>query len=128
MEEPDRLKHPIHNTVVEVNMFIEPGAELVGESDCANPQPPFQQAIIDAVQRVTHIAPADDKNEIIGSPVVAHGVIHYAMKEAGLCAGITGARYTCTTEVYPDNPHATPEQCIAAQVTAVCAGVEFVLT
>lgn len=94
--------------------------------DTANPQPAFQQAIIAAVERVTHIAPADAKGEIIGSPVVAHGVIHYAMKELGLCAGITDARYTSTTEVYPDSPRATPEQCIAAQVAAVCAAVDFV--
>ncbi len=95
--------------------------------DAANPQPAFQQAIIQAVERVTHIAPADAKGEIIGSTVVAHGVIHYAMKELGLCAGITGARYTSTTEVYPDSPRATPEQCIAAQVAAVCAAVDFVI-
>jgi len=49
------------------------------------------------------------------------------MQELGLCAGMTGARYTTTTEVYPDSPRATPEQCIAAQVAAVCAGLEFVL-
>jgi len=48
------------------------------------------------------------------------------MKQWGLCAGISGARYTTTTEVYPDSPRATPEQCIAAQVAAVCAAVEFV--
>ena len=94
--------------------------------DTANPQPAFQQAIIEAVQKVTHIAPADNKGEIIGSVVVAHGVIHYAMKDLGLCAGITDARYTSTTEVYPDSPRATPEQCIAAQVAAVCAAVDFV--
>ncbi len=94
--------------------------------DVANPQPAFQQAIIQAVARVTHIAPADDHGGIIGSPLVAQGVIHYAMKELGLCAGITGARYTTTTEVYPDSPRATPEQCIAAQVAAVCAGLDFV--
>ena len=96
--------------------------------DTENPQPEFQQAIIQAVERVTHIAPRDDKNEIIGSAVVSHGVIRYALKALGLCAGITGARYTTTTEVYPDSPRATPEQCIAAQVAAVCAGVEFVLS
>ncbi|APW43600.1 M14 family metallopeptidase [Rhodoferax saidenbachensis] len=94
--------------------------------DTANPQPAFQQAIIEAVERVTHIAPADAKGGIIGSPLVAHGVIHYAMKELGLCAGITDARYTSTTEVYPDSPRATPEQCIAAQVAAVCATLDFV--
>ena len=95
--------------------------------DTGNPQPAFQQALIEAVQRVTHIAPADDKNEILGSPLQAPGVIHYAMQELGLCASVSGARYTSTTEVYPDSPRATPEQCIAAQVAAVCAGSEFVL-
>ena len=94
--------------------------------DTANPQPEFQQAIIGAVACVTHIAPADDQGGIIGSPLVAHGVIHYAMKGLGLCAGITGARYTTTTEVYSGSPRTTPEQCIAAQVAAVCAALDFV--
>lgn len=94
--------------------------------DSANPQPAFQKAIIDAVQRVTHIAPADAQGCLIGSLMVAHGVIHYAMAELGLCASISGARYTSTTEVYPDSPRATPAQCIAAQVAAVCAALEFV--
>jgi len=95
--------------------------------DAQNPQPAFQQAIIEAVERVTHIAPADAEGGIIGSPLVAHGVIHYEMQSLGLCASISGARYTTTTEVYPDSPRATPEQCIAAQVAAVCAALEFVL-
>lgn len=104
---------------------IPDGFYLVDDTD--NPQPAFQQAIIEAVSRVTHIAPADDKGNIIGSPMVAHGVIRYAMKDLGLCVGISGARYTTTTEVYPDSARATPEQCIDAQVAAVCAAVEFVL-
>jgi hypothetical protein len=94
--------------------------------DAANPQPEFQRAIIQAVQQVTHIAPADAQGGIIGSPLVAPGVIAYAMQALGLCAGISGARYTSTTEVYPDSPRATPEQCIAAQVAAVEAVIEFV--
>ena len=99
---------------------IPDGFYLVDDSE--NPQPEFQRAIIEAVAKVTHIAPADDKNEIIGSPVVAPGVIEYPLRELGLCAGITGARYTTTTEVYPDSPRATPEQCNAAQVAAVLRG------
>jgi hypothetical protein len=95
--------------------------------DTGNPQPAFQQAIIEAVAKVTHIAPADAKNEIIGSPVVAHGVIQYPLKKLGLCAGITNARYTTTTEVYPDSPRATPAQCNDAQVAAVCAAIDFAL-
>jgi len=104
---------------------IPDGFYLVDDSE--NPQPEFQQAMIDAVARVTHIAPADSDNQIIGSPVAAPGVIRYALRELGLCAGITGARYTTTTEVYPDSPSASPEQCNAAQVAAVRAGIDFVL-
>jgi len=95
--------------------------------DTQNPQPAFQQAVLAAVAQVTHIAPADAKGEIIGSPLVAPGVIEYALKELGLCASITGARYTTTTEVYPDSPRATPEQCILAQVAAVRAAMDYAL-
>ena len=94
--------------------------------DTANPQPAFQQTILQAVARVTHIAPADAQNEIIGSPVVAPGVIQYALQALGLCGSVSGARYTTTTEVYPDSPRVTPEQCVAAQVAAVCAAVDWV--
>ena len=80
-----------------------------------------------AVSKVTHIAPADANGEIIGSPVVAPGVINYPVKQLGLCAGITSARYTTTTEVYPDSPRATPEQCNDAQAAAVRAAIDFAL-
>ena len=105
--------------------LIPDGFYLVDDRE--NPQPEFQRAIINAVARVTHIAPSDDRNKIIGSPVVSPGVIEYPLRELGLCAGISGARYTTTTEVYPDSPRATPELCNAAQVNAVCAAIEFAL-
>ncbi len=95
--------------------------------DSGRPQPAFQRAIIAAVAQVTHIAPADADGTIIGSPVVAPGVIEYDCKGLGLCAGMTDARYVTTTEVYPDSPRATPAQCSQAQVTAVCAALDFVL-
>jgi hypothetical protein len=104
---------------------IPDGFYLVDDSE--NPQPAFQQAVIAAVAEVTHIAPADERGEIIGSPMVAPGVIEYALKKLGLCARITDAPYVTTTEVYPDSPRATPEQCNAAQVAAVCAAIDFVL-
>lgn len=104
---------------------IPDGFYLVDDSEA--PQPGFQQAIIDAVRKITHIAPADVNGEIIGSPVVAPGVIHYPFRQLGLCAGITGARYRTTTEVYPDSPRATPEQCNAAQAAAVRAGIDHAL-
>jgi hypothetical protein len=95
--------------------------------DTLNPQPAFQQAIIEAVQRVTHIAPADAQGGIIGTPLAAHGVIRYALRELGLCTCITGAPYTTTTEVYPDSPRTTPQACVRAQTVAVCAALDFLL-
>ncbi|MDI1253089.1 M14 family metallocarboxypeptidase [Thermomonas sp.] len=105
--------------------LIPDGFYLVDDSEA--PQPAFQQAMIDAVSKVTHVAPADASGEIIGSPVVAPGVIEYALVPLGLCAGITGARFKTVTEVYPDSPRATPQQCNDAQVAAVCAGIEYAL-
>lgn len=105
---------------------IPDGFYLCGDSE--RPEPGFQQAVIAAVAKVTHIAPADPDGTIIGSPVVAPGVINYAVDELGLCAGITHARYRTTTEVYPDSPRATPEQCNAAQAAAACAAVEYALS
>ncbi|MGO4259391.1 M14 family metallopeptidase [Lysobacter sp. TAB13] len=104
---------------------IPDGFYLVGDSE--DPQPEFQQAVIAAVAMITHIAPADAKGEIIGATVVAQGVINYPVRSLGLCAGITNARYRTTTEVYPDSPRATPEQCNAAQAAAVCAAIDFSL-
>jgi len=104
---------------------IPDGFYLVDDSE--NRQPAFQQAVIAAVAKVTHIAPADDKGEIIGSTVVSPGVIEYPLKKLGLCAGMTNARYTTTTEVYPDSPQATPEQCNDAQAAAVRAAIDFML-
>jgi hypothetical protein len=105
--------------------LIPDGFYLVDDSE--NPQPDFQRAIIEAVGKVTHIARADDKNEIIGSALVAPGVIRYPLRQLGLCAGITGAPYTTTTEVYPDSSRATPALCNEAQVVATCAAIEFAL-
>lgn len=104
---------------------IPDGFYLVDDTE--NPQPEFQNAIIDAVSKVTHIAPADPDGTIIGSDVVARGLIRYPLGKLGLCASVSGARYTTTTEVYPDSPRANPQQCIDAQVAAVCAGIDFIL-
>jgi hypothetical protein len=104
---------------------IPDGFYLCGDEK--NPQLDFQNAVNAAVAKVTHIAPSDDKGEIIGSTVVAPGVILYDYKALGLCAGVTDAPFTTTTEVYPDSPRATPEICNAAQVAAVCAAIDYAL-
>lgn len=104
---------------------IPDGFYLVGDSE--NPAPEFQRALIAAVSQVTHIAKADAQGRLIGAPLAQPGVINYAKKELGLCGGISDAVYVTTTEVYPDSPNATPEQCNQAQVVTVCAAIEFAL-
>jgi len=106
--------------------LIPDGFYTVG--DTANPQPAFQAAIIAGVEQVTHIAPADEDGNLIGTPVTQPGVINYPLDGLGLCAGMTSATFTTTTEVYPDSPQATPDICNAAQVAAVRAGLGHALT
>ncbi|MBS9856274.1 M14 family metallocarboxypeptidase [Vibrio alginolyticus] len=105
--------------------MIPDGFYTVGDSE--NPQPDFQKAVIESVAKVTHIAPADENGEIIGSPVVQFGVINYPMVKLGLCGGVTNCVYGTTTEVYPDNPTVTDEECNDAQVAAVVGGLNYVL-
>ncbi|MFC3701820.1 M14 family metallocarboxypeptidase [Reinekea marina] len=105
--------------------IIPDGFYLVDDTE--HPQPAFQKAIIEAVEKVTHIAPADSKGELIGSPITDKGVIRYPLKALGLCAGMTPATFKTTTEVYPDSLKATPEQCNLAQAVAVQSAIEFAL-
>lgn len=109
---------------VNTNWTIPDGFYLVGDS--TNPQPAFQQAIIAAVAKVTHIAPADEQGQLIGETLAQFGVVNYPKKALGLCGGMTHARYVTTTEVYPDSQYTNAEQCIEAQVTAICAGLDVV--
>ena len=79
------------------------------------------------VEVVTHIAPADENGQLIGSNQIQPGVIEYPGRAWGLCQGMTDAQFTTTTEVYPDSPKATNEICNAAQVAAVQAALNFAL-
>lgn len=105
---------------------IPDGFYTVGDSE--NPQPEFQAAVIACVAKVTHIAPADENGEIIGSSVVQHGVINYPMAKLGLCGGITQCRFGTTTEVYPDSPKVTAQECNDAQVAAIVGGLDYVIS
>lgn len=105
--------------------MIPDGFYTVGDSE--NPQPDFQKAVIESVAKVTHIAPADENGEIIGSPVVQFGVINYPMVKLGLCGGVTNCVYGTTTEVYPDSPTVTDEECNDAQVAAVVGGLNYIV-
>lgn len=104
---------------------IPDGFYLCGDEQ--NPQLDFQRAVNAGVAEVTHIAPADPDGTIIGSPVVDDGVILYDYTALGLCGGVTNAKFTTTTEVYPDSPKTTPDACNRAQRAAVCGALDYVL-
>lgn len=108
------------------NWNIPDGFYLVG--DTINPQDAFQTAMIEAVAKVTHIAPADEDGKLIGVELAQFGVINYATKALGLCAGVTDAKYVTTTEVYPDSPLVDDENCIVAQVAAITGGLDHLMS
>ena len=112
----DNMHHPFWE--------IPDGFYLVGDSE--NPCTEFQSHIINDVRKVTHIAPSDAQNKIIGEAITQDGVINYNTKALGLCTGFSNAEFNTTTEVYPDSPKVDDENCNLAQVTAVFSALDFV--
>lgn len=110
--------------VEHVNWNIPDGFYLVG--DTLRDEPEFQKAIVEGVEKVTHIAPSDENGELIGVKEEQFGVINYPCKELGLCAGLTDAKFVTTTEVYPDSPLVDDENCVQAQVASITAALDFV--
>jgi len=102
---------------------IPDGFYLVDDTEL--PQDDFQTAIIQSVEQVTHIALPDENNELIGEPITQHGVVQYPLVKLGLCTGFTGAKYTTTTEVYPDSPKVDAQNCNQAQVAACVGALEY---
>lgn len=109
--------------VMNTNWNIPDGFYLVGDS--MNLAMDFQTAVLDSVCEVTHIAEADEHGKLIGAATDAPGLISFPTQELGLCIGFTGAKYTTTTEVYPDSPKASDAICVKAQVAAVEGGLGY---
>eukprot|EP00560_Eucampia_antarctica_P000637 CAMPEP_0197835940 /NCGR_PEP_ID=MMETSP1437-20131217/27444_1 /TAXON_ID=49252 ORGANISM="Eucampia antarctica, Strain CCMP1452" /NCGR_SAMPLE_ID=MMETSP1437 /ASSEMBLY_ACC=CAM_ASM_001096 /LENGTH=355 /DNA_ID=CAMNT_0043441741 /DNA_START=153 /DNA_END=1220 /DNA_ORIENTATION=- len=106
---------------------IPDGFYLVQDETSRKPE--WFTAMIDAVRKVTHIAPADANGDLIGSPMSQEGVVVIPNNRIlGLCAGVTSAPYRTTTEVYPDSPNATPQQCNQAQVACIEGALEHILS
>ena len=105
---------------------IPDGFYCIGSNEL--PQPEWHKAVIDSVRAVTHIAPPDANNKIVGLAVTQDGVVN--SNSAGKGKGLTGtAQYATTTEVYPDskaNP-VTGDQCNRAQVAAIVGGLDFII-
>ncbi|TGE81322.1 peptidase [Pseudoalteromonas sp. KS88] len=110
---------------VNKNWNIPDGFYLVADS--VKPEHAFQTAIINTVSKVTHIAPSDENNQLIGVAQEQIGVINYSARELGLCMGFTDAKYVTTTEVYPDSSTATDEECILAQVAAITGALDYII-
>ncbi|PWS56732.1 M14 family metallocarboxypeptidase [Pseudoalteromonas sp. meg-B1] len=110
---------------VNTNWNIPDGFYLVADSN--KPEPAFQKAIIEHVEKVTHIAPSDENQQLIGVPQAQFGVINYAARDLGLCMGFSEAAYVTTTEVYPDSATANPEECILAQVAAISGALDYII-
>mmetsp|Transcript_890 Transcript_890/g.1839 ORF Transcript_890/g.1839 Transcript_890/m.1839 type:complete len:370 (+) Transcript_890:83-1192(+) len=97
--------------------------------DETSPTPEWFTSMIESVKKVTHIAPADANGKMIGESVSQEGVIAIPNKKSlGLCAGVTNAPYRTTTEVYPDSPSATPEQCNRAQVACIEGALDHLIS
>lgn len=117
-----KLRDGLINNEIEI---IPDGFYVV--TDCYNKQLDFQSEIINTVEKVTHIALPDDKNQLIEIPIDKFGVISLPISDYGLCAGLTHAKYVTTTEVYPDSPKSNNEICIIAQVAAICGGLNYII-
>lgn len=84
--------------------------------------------MIDAVRTVTHIAPSDEKGQLLGDPVTQDGVVVFPVKTLFLCSSATSARFATTTEVYPDSARTDDDQCNRAQVACIVGGLEHALS
>lgn len=116
--------------IYQTNFHIPDGFYLVGDSHRSCKE--FQQAVIDGVSQVTHIAPQDgDSQSINGVKVEQEGVYFAPARDLGLCMGLTSdrvrAKYVTTTEVYPNSDRVTDEGCVLAQVAAVTSGLDYIL-
>ena len=89
-------------------------------------KPEWLSEIVEAVSEVTQIAQADDYGQIGEFPLCQHGVAAAPTRALGVCSSMTTAPYAVTTEVCSDSPGVSAEQCVRAQVAAVCAALNHV--
>ena len=110
-------------------VLIPDGFYLIGDSTHSKDQKvkDWLASIIDSVRQVTHMAPTDVNGKIMGHRPSQEAVILLWSHGLNLCTTVTGARYTTSTEVYPDSAGMTDTQCNNAQVAAVVGALDFVI-
>lgn len=110
----------------EYDDHVPDGFYLVG--DIVGNHLEWYNAILQRVEKVTHIAEMEEDNTLSGYPATSRGLILVPAKELGLCAGgAVDAKYVMTTEVYPDSERTSPNDCVVAQVEAICAAIDFII-
>mmetsp|Transcript_26988 Transcript_26988/g.83546 ORF Transcript_26988/g.83546 Transcript_26988/m.83546 type:complete len:323 (-) Transcript_26988:34-1002(-) len=102
---------------------IPDGFYLIGDEP--RPQLEWHETMIAAVREVTHIAEPDENGTIVDEPVTKPGIL--ILPAVGDCASFTPAKFTTTTEVYPDSKRTNPDECNRAQAACVVAGLEYAL-
>lgn len=103
---------------------VPDGFYLVANQDKEYPE--FQKHIVDAVSKITHIAPNDPDSKVLGDDTIADGFMKCDSAKEKLCMSFTDADYTTTTEVYPDSPKTNSEECTIAQVEAITSGLDYI--
>jgi len=106
---------------------IPDGFYLIGDRNQPNHE--WHAAMINAVRDSDIcIAPSDANNQIVGLDQVQPGVVN--SDATGKGKGVANAFYNTSTEVYPNSKTAplTGEQCSSAQVVAITAGIEHIIT
>ena len=97
---------------------------MVGNS--ASPKEEWHASVIASVEKITHICVGDSTGAIIEEPLTSHGCILVPANDLGLCASVTKALYSTTTEVYPDSPKTNDEECNRAQRAAVEGALNYI--
>ena len=112
--------------IKEYDDHIPDGFYLVGNSVTNHLE--WYKFVLERVEKVTHIAETEEDNMLSGYPATGRGLILVPAKELGLCGGgCVDAKYLMTTEVYPDSDKTNEEDCIRAQVEAVCAAIDYLI-
>jgi hypothetical protein len=104
---------------------IPDGFYIIG--DKLSKQSEFYKEVIKSFKVQTHIAPVDENGLLLGELLYMEGVVLLDAKKYGVCAAYTNAKYSITTEVYPDSSKVTHKECTKAQVAAVKGGIEYLI-
>ena len=91
----------------------------------------FYDAILAGVEGVgSHLAEMEIDGTLCGYRAEKRGLLLLSRSECadmGICAGgaLPDVPYAVTTEVYPDSIRTSGEDCVKAQVGAICAALDF---